>query len=126
MFTEFSDKKIFVFQRARTCHLLCKRQGCYHSTTKTHVRDRIFKFEPNSYFSDLSDFLNLVKSRKTLVKLLAALKTLVICFGQLYYSRFYGKDKICFNLLEPWSPQGSIISQNDDFEWNKSSWVNDW
>ena len=24
-------------------HLLCKRPGCYHSTTKTHVRDRIFK-----------------------------------------------------------------------------------
>ena len=30
-------------ERARTCHLLCKRPGCYHSASKTHVRDRIIK-----------------------------------------------------------------------------------
>ena len=27
-------------------HLLCKRPGCYHSTSKIHVRDRIFKSSP--------------------------------------------------------------------------------
>ena len=30
-------------KRARTCHLLCKSPGCYHSASKTRVRDRIFK-----------------------------------------------------------------------------------
>ena len=34
------------FSRTRTCHLLCKRPGCHHSTSKTHVRDRIFKLSP--------------------------------------------------------------------------------
>ena len=44
-FTEFSDKNIcHSRKRARTCHLLCKRPGYYHSASKTHVRDRIFKF----------------------------------------------------------------------------------
>ena len=33
-------------KRARTFHLLCKRPGCYHSTSKTHVRERIFKTSP--------------------------------------------------------------------------------
>ena len=33
---------------------LCKRPGYYHITSKTRVRDRIFKNEPNSCFSDLS------------------------------------------------------------------------
>ena len=28
-------------ERPRTCHFLCKRPGCYHSASKTHVRDRI-------------------------------------------------------------------------------------
>ena len=25
-------------KRTRTCHLLCKRPGCYHSASKTHMR----------------------------------------------------------------------------------------
>ena len=29
-------------ERARTCHLLCKRPGCYHRTSKTRVSDRIY------------------------------------------------------------------------------------
>ena len=33
-------------KRARTCYLLCKRPGCYHSASKIHVRDRIFKSSP--------------------------------------------------------------------------------
>ena len=33
-------------KRARTCHLLCERPGCYHSVSKTHVRDTIFKLSP--------------------------------------------------------------------------------
>ena len=40
--TEFSDKNIC--KRARTCHpatSCVKRNGCYHSASKTHVRDRI-------------------------------------------------------------------------------------
>ena len=42
--TEFSDKNICHYnKRAQTCHLLCKRPGCYYSTSKTHGRDRIFK-----------------------------------------------------------------------------------
>ena len=44
--------------RAQTCQFLCKRQGCYHSASKTHMRDRI---DPKSYFSDLSDSLNEMK-----------------------------------------------------------------
>ena len=39
-------QKIFVIKRARTCYLLVKRPGCYHSASKTHVRDRIFKLNP--------------------------------------------------------------------------------
>ena len=27
-------------------HLLCKRPACYHSASKTHVRDWIFKLSP--------------------------------------------------------------------------------
>ena len=40
--------KIFVtmVKGLEFCHLLCKRPGCYHSTNKTHVRDRIFKLSP--------------------------------------------------------------------------------
>ena len=48
-FSDFSDKKYLSLQyrkRARTCHLLCKRPGYYHSTSKTHVRDRIFELSP--------------------------------------------------------------------------------
>ena len=41
-----SVTKIFVIKRTWTCHLLCKRPRCYHSTIKTHVRDRIFKLSP--------------------------------------------------------------------------------
>ena len=41
------DKNICHYnKRARTCHLLCKKPGCYHSTSKTHVRDRIFNMSP--------------------------------------------------------------------------------
>ena len=36
----------------------CKRPECYHSASKTHMRDRI---DPKSYFSDLSDSLNEMK-----------------------------------------------------------------
>ena len=32
-----------IFKRARTYHLLCKRPGCYLSASKTRVRDWIFK-----------------------------------------------------------------------------------
>ena len=45
--TEFIDKNICHYsKRAQTCHLLCKRPGRYHSTSKTHVRDRIFTLLP--------------------------------------------------------------------------------
>ena len=103
MFTEFSDKK----------HLSSK--GLEPATSCVMFKDATTS---NSCFSYLSDSLNLVKSRKTLVKHLAALKTLVIYFGQLHYSSFHGKAKIYFNLLQAWA-------QNVDFGWNKSSWVND-
>ena len=43
-FAEFSDKNICHYNKSiQTCHLLCLRPGCYHSDSKTHVRDRIFK-----------------------------------------------------------------------------------
>ena len=43
-FIEFSDKNIFHYStRAQSCHLLCKRIGCYYRTSKTDVRDNIFK-----------------------------------------------------------------------------------
>ena len=38
--------KISVTKRAWTCHLLFKRSRCFHSTSKTSVRDRIFKLSP--------------------------------------------------------------------------------
>ena len=47
VFIEFSDKDICHYsKRTQTCHLLCKRPGCYHSASKIHVRDRIFKLSP--------------------------------------------------------------------------------
>ena len=64
-----SVTKLFVCKRARTCHLLCLRQECDHGISKTHVRDGIFKFEPNSCFSDLSDSPNSLNSLKVLLHL---------------------------------------------------------
>ena len=63
VFGESSTKNICHYsKRVRTYHLLCQRPGCYHSASKTHVRDRIFKWIFkwifNSCFSDLSDSLN--------------------------------------------------------------------
>ena len=47
VFIEFRDKNICHYsERSQTCHLLCMRPGCYHSTSKTHIRDRIFKWVP--------------------------------------------------------------------------------
>ena len=38
-FTKFSDKNICHYsKRTWICHLLCKRPGCYHSTSKTRKR----------------------------------------------------------------------------------------
>ena len=37
---------ILVIKTVQTCHLLCERPECYHSASKTHVRDSIFKFSP--------------------------------------------------------------------------------
>ena len=46
-FAEFGDKNICHYsKRTWTCHLLCERPRCYHITSKTHVRDRIFKLNP--------------------------------------------------------------------------------
>ena len=55
-------QKVFVIKRTRTCHLLCNRPGCYHSASKTHVKD-------NSCFSDLSDSLKSMNSMKVLFHL---------------------------------------------------------
>ena len=38
--------KIFVIKWTRTCHVLCKRPGCNHITSKTHVRNTIFNLSP--------------------------------------------------------------------------------
>ena len=38
-------------KKDRTCHLLCKRPGCYHSASKTHVRASILKLTPNSFIN---------------------------------------------------------------------------
>ena len=60
---EFSDKNICHYRkRARTCHLLSERPGCYHSTGKTNARDRIFKLLPingsdSLIFTEFSEFL---------------------------------------------------------------------
>ena len=40
------QKKIVYSKTTQTYHLLCKRPGRYHNTSKTHVRDRIFKSSP--------------------------------------------------------------------------------
>ena len=52
--------KIFVIQKARACYLLYKRPGCYHSGSKTHVRDWIFKSNLNYSLNSL----NSIKNRK--------------------------------------------------------------
>ena len=40
-------QKILYFKKIiQSCHLLCKRPICYHSTNKTHVAERIFKLSP--------------------------------------------------------------------------------
>ena len=44
MFSLNEWQKILVIKRIRTCYFLCKGPGCNHSTSKKHVRDRIFKF----------------------------------------------------------------------------------
>ena len=50
VFTEFSEfrekNNSHYTKRTRTCYHLCKRPGCYHSASETHVRDRIFKLIP--------------------------------------------------------------------------------
>ena len=44
---EFSDKNVCHHsKRVQTCHLLYYRWGCYHSASKTHVRDKIFNLTP--------------------------------------------------------------------------------
>ena len=42
--------KISIIERIWTCHLLHKIPGWYHSTSKTQLRDRIFKFAPPPQF----------------------------------------------------------------------------
>ena len=39
-------EKYFCKSCIRTHYLLCSKPGCYHSTSTTHVRDRIFKLNP--------------------------------------------------------------------------------
>ena len=50
MFSLNSVTKIFVYSKKDSnlplSHLLCKRLGCFHSASKTHVRDRIFESSP--------------------------------------------------------------------------------
>ena len=42
-FAEYSDKNIYDYsKRVWICSLLCKRPRSYHSTGKTHVKDKIF------------------------------------------------------------------------------------
>ena len=49
--TKFRDKKvisnsgtkIIIIKRAQNCHLLCKGPESYHSASKTHMTDGIFK-----------------------------------------------------------------------------------
>ena len=44
-------------------HLLCKRPGCYHTASKTHVRDSIFEFSliHTSVVISFPEFTNSVK-----------------------------------------------------------------
>ena len=49
-------QKYFCHYSKRTrIHLLCKSPGWYHSTSKTHLRDRIFKLNP--IHASFSEFL---------------------------------------------------------------------
>ena len=38
--------KILFIKMVRSCSLLCWRSGCYHSTSNTQIRGRIFKLVP--------------------------------------------------------------------------------
>ena len=67
-FAQFSDK-IFVitvkrFEPLSTSHLLGWRPACYHSASKTHVRDRIFKLSPihGSMIISFAEFAEFSKS----------------------------------------------------------------
>ena len=39
-------QKIFLHKCIRTSYLLCNEPACYHSASKTYVRDRVFKMSP--------------------------------------------------------------------------------
>ena len=71
MFSLNSVTKIFVSKRARICHLLFKRPGCYHSDSKTNVKDTIFKLNPihASAFFQIPDLLNSLNAIKVLLHL---------------------------------------------------------
>ena len=61
MFSLNLATKIFVIEKVQTCHLLCKKLGCYHSTSKTRVTDRIFKLSPMYASMIYQDSLNSIK-----------------------------------------------------------------
>ena len=68
-FTEFSDKNICHYsKRARTCCLLHKRWGCYHSASKTHVETGSLNWA-QFMLQWFSDFLNSLNSVKVLLYL---------------------------------------------------------
>ena len=60
-------KKIFINQ-VRNCSFHCKRPGCYHSISKTQMRDRIFKLTP---IHNLSNSLNSLNSNDFISKWVA-------------------------------------------------------
>ena len=70
MFSLNSVTKIFAIKRVRTCHLFCKSPVCYHSASKTHVRNRFFKLSPIHasviYQISLNSLKVLLHWRKTL------------------------------------------------------------
>ena len=63
-------QKNYDIKRTRTWHLLCKRPGCYHSSSKTHVRDWIFKLTPihASVIISFSEFTEFSESSDSLRK----------------------------------------------------------
>ena len=72
VFTEFSDKIFDItvkgLEPLPISHLLCLRPACYHSTSKTHVRDRNFNLNP-IHASMIISSLNSLNSVKVMLHL---------------------------------------------------------
>ena len=113
VFSGFSDKNICRYsKRTRTCQLFCERPECYHSASKTHVRDRIFKLSPihGSEIFRFSEFVEFSESsalfKKKSIVLSVIHLDLLINIWKVIFKLF----KVIFYLIKCWSDIEQYIS----------------